>query len=118
MPGGYEQQAKSEIEHDEIVERFARRLRELRTGQGMTQADLAQRAKVTATYISKLESAGAAPGIDLVGKLAAALGVSISDLIVIPQPADHSAASRGMARELFDALLKKADLRTELSRRL
>jgi transcriptional regulator with XRE-family HTH domain len=63
------------IEHEQIVERFAKRLRELRVERGLTQADLADRAEVAVTYISKLEGVGAAPGIDLVGKLADALGV-------------------------------------------
>ena len=72
---------KTKIEHEEVVERFAKRLRELRVGHGMTQAELAERAGVTATYVSKLESAGAAPGIDLVAKLATAIGVGIAELL-------------------------------------
>src|SRR5207302_1736887 len=103
---------KVRIEHDEVVERFARRLRELRVERGMTQADLALRAKVTATYVSKLESAGAAPGIDLVEKLAMALGVGANDLIPIPVPGDRTAGSREQARVLFEALLKTADQQT------
>jgi transcriptional regulator with XRE-family HTH domain len=103
---------KARIEHAEVVERFARRLRELRVARGMTQADLALRAKVTATYVSKLESAGSAPGIDLVEKLATALGVGVTDLIPISQPADPSATSREQARELFDALMGIADQQT------
>lgn len=103
---------KVRIKHDEVVERFARRLKELRVERGMTQSDLAQRAKVTATYVSKLESAGAAPGIDLVEKLAAALGVGLTDLIPLAQPTDPSGAARERARDLFDSLLKKADQQT------
>jgi transcriptional regulator with XRE-family HTH domain len=103
---------KVKIEHDEIVERFARRLRELRVERGMTQTDLARRARVTATYISKLESAGAAPGIDLVDKLASALGVGVNDLIRSMNDIDPSVVSREQARTLFESLLKKADQQT------
>jgi transcriptional regulator with XRE-family HTH domain len=103
---------KVRIEHDEVVRRFAGRLRELRVERGMTQADLARRARVTATYVSKLESAGAAPGIDLVGKLAAALGATVADLIPLPPPADPAAVAREQARALFDALMKSADPQT------
>jgi len=100
------------IEHDEVVERFARRLRELRVERGMTQADLAHRAGVTATYVSKLESAGAAPVIDLADKLATALGVNLADLFPLPLKGDPAAVSRAHARHLFDALLKSADQQT------
>jgi transcriptional regulator with XRE-family HTH domain len=103
---------KVKIEHDDVVKRFARRLRELRVERGMTQADLAQRAQVTATYLSKLESAGAAPGIDLVEKLAAALGTGIADLIPVPSINDPAAVALKQARELFDSLLKVADQQT------
>jgi transcriptional regulator with XRE-family HTH domain len=103
---------KTRIEHEEVVERFARRLRELRVGLGMTQAELARRAGVTTTYVSKLESAGAAPGIDLVEKLAIALGIGITELIQVPSPDDASAVAKEQARELFENLLKIADQQT------
>lgn len=103
---------KVKIEHDEVVGRFARRLRELRVERGMTQADLARRAGVTATYVSKLESGGAAPGIDLVEKLAGALGVNLIELFPAIGRTDSVTAAREQAQDLFNALLKKADLQT------
>jgi transcriptional regulator with XRE-family HTH domain len=103
---------KVRIKHEEVVERFARRLKELRLQRGMTQAELAKRARVTTTYISKLESAGAAPGIDLVEKLAVALGAELNDLIPLSLPQDTSAAARNRARELFEELLELADQQT------
>ena len=57
---------KIQIEHEPIVGVFAARLREVRLSRGLTQADLANRAVVTPTYIAKLEGAKVAPGIDLV----------------------------------------------------
>ena len=74
-------QRKKIIRHDEIVARFGQRLRELRLGTGMSQAELARQADVTTNYISRLEGGGAAPGIDLVARLALALGVPIADLL-------------------------------------
>ncbi len=103
---------KTKIEHAEVVGRFARRLKELRVERGMTQAELAEKADVTATYVSKLESAGAAPGIDLVEKLAVALGVGVTDLIPLTEPADTLAVPREQARVLFEALVKTADSQT------
>jgi transcriptional regulator with XRE-family HTH domain len=103
---------KARIAHDEVVARFAGRLKELRAERGMTQAELARRAKVTPTYLSKLEAAGAAPGIDLVGKLAAALGAGVADLFPPAGPGDPTAVPREQARALFAALLDVADPRT------
>jgi transcriptional regulator with XRE-family HTH domain len=103
---------KTKIEHEEVVERFARRLRELRAERGMTQADLAGRAEVTPTYMSKLERAGAAPGIDLVEKLATALGVGIAELLPVGSSTDAEAVSREQARKLFESVMKNADLQT------
>ena len=103
---------KARIEHEEVVERFARRLKELRAERGMTQAELAEKAGVTTTYVSKLENAGAAPGIDLVEKLATALGVGLAELILGESPADADAVAREQARHLFDSLMKTADLQT------
>jgi transcriptional regulator with XRE-family HTH domain len=103
---------KASIKHDEVVERFAHRLRELRVERGMTQAELAQKASVTTTYVSKLESAGSAPGLDLLQNLATALGVGITELVPISSPEDNSAVAREQARKLFDALMKAADQQT------
>jgi transcriptional regulator with XRE-family HTH domain len=103
---------KTKIDHEEVVARFARRLKELRGERGMTQVDLAERAGVTPTYLSKLEGAGAAPGVDLVAKLATALGVGIADLLPSEPPADAGAVSREQARKLFEALMKTADDKT------
>ena len=69
------------IEHEPNVGVFAARLREVRLSRGLTQADLANRAVVTPTYIAKLEGATVAPGIDLVARLAKALSTSIADLL-------------------------------------
>jgi transcriptional regulator with XRE-family HTH domain len=100
---------KVKIEHEEIVARFARRLRQLRVERGMTQAELAARAGVTTTYVSKLEGAGAAPGIDLVARLARALGTTNHDLLPATDPPDTMKLLRDQARVSFDAILAAAD---------
>jgi len=47
----------------------------------MSQLALAQRAIVTSSYIGKLERGEAAPGIDMLGRLAEALGIEPEKLI-------------------------------------
>ncbi len=105
---------KARIEHAEVVRLFAARLRELRRSRGMTQAELARQAQVTASYVWRLESGGAAPGIDLVERLARALGTTTHDLLPTSAPPDTDVHLRQQARSLFDALLQSADRETLL----
>lgn len=104
MPTG-----KRRVQQAEIVQRFARRLRELRLSRGMTQADLAHRAHITASYVWRLESGGAAPGIDLVDRLAKALGAGVGELVVGDEPPATLAVLQAQAKHLFDALLASSD---------
>jgi transcriptional regulator with XRE-family HTH domain len=102
-------QRKKRIRHDEIVARFGQRLRELRLAKGMSQAELAHQSEVTTNYISRLEGGGAAPGIDLVARIALALGVSIADLLPTSSILDDLESTRQQAKKLFDALVTTED---------
>ncbi len=94
---------------DALVLRFGSRLRELRLERGMTQAFLAAVAEVTETYVSRLESGRAAPGIDLVGRLAKGLGTTVSDLLPADDPPDPATVLREQARRLAEELIRTAD---------
>ncbi|PYN83021.1 MAG: XRE family transcriptional regulator [Candidatus Rokuibacteriota bacterium] len=62
--------------------RFSTVLRQLREAQGMTQADLAKKAKVDQGYISTLEAGQKKnPGINVLKRLARALGVPVGELL-------------------------------------
>ncbi len=100
---------KARIRHAEIVGLFASRLRELRHSRGMTQADLAREAHVTVSYVWRLESGGAAPGIDLVDRLARALGTSVTELLPTTGPAEALPVLRRQAENLFETILQTAD---------
>ena len=102
------------IEHAEIVQHFAARLREVRCSRGLTQAELARQAHVTPSYVWRLESAGAAPGIDLVSRLAAALGTNIHDLLPETASVETVPVLQERARTLFDGLIETADRETLL----
>ena len=103
-----------QIQHGEIVRRFAARLRELRLSRGMTQAELARQVKITAAYVGRLEAAGATPGIDLVERLAVALGTTVADLLPSSSPPETLPLLRDQASKLFESLLKWADRETLL----
>lgn len=94
--------------HAEIVRRFAQRLRELRLARGMTQEVLARRADVTVPYEGKLERGGASPGIDLVERLAAALGVSPTELLPTHEP-DPLEVLREQAESRFRSVMDRSD---------
>jgi transcriptional regulator with XRE-family HTH domain len=100
---------KKEIEYDEIVRRFAGRLREVRVQRGMTQAQLADRAEVSVAYVGRLERGGAAPGVDLVARLAAALGLKAAELLPAEDPPDAKEVLRDQARLLFDGVVQTDD---------
>ena len=68
----------------EIREILALNLRKLRQVQGLSQEELAQRAEIDRTYISSLERSIYAAGIDVVDRLAHALGVEAADLLRRP----------------------------------
>jgi transcriptional regulator with XRE-family HTH domain len=105
---------KPQIKHAEIVELFAARLRELRLSRGMTQEALARAAHVTTSYVGRLESAGAAPGIDLVERLAKALGTTTHDLLPTSAPPETLSLLQDQAQKLFATLLESADRETLL----
>lgn len=97
---------------DELVLRFAARLREVRMARGMTQADLAAATKITESYMSRLEAGKAAPGVDLVGRLAKGLSTTVADLLPEDEPLDTEVVLRKQARILADDLIETAGRET------
>lgn len=100
--------ARRQIKQAEIVRSFAERLRQVRLARGMTQAQLAEGAGVPASYISDLEQAKAAPGIDLVARLATALNTTVAELLS-GGSGPPSPDQRRQLREVFDGLLAEAN---------
>jgi transcriptional regulator with XRE-family HTH domain len=97
---------------EEIVRQFAQRLREVRLLRGMTQADLAQKADVAVTYISGLEGGDTAPGIDLVDRLANALGTTAAELLPSVRPPDAKAVLQDQAQQMFEQLIRVGECET------
>jgi len=105
---------KPPVAKTEIVNRFAAKLRELRTSRGLTQAELARQARVAPSYLWRLESGAASPGIDLIARLAETLGTTVSDLLPDDVAPDSVAVLQQQAQKLFDGLLASADRDTLL----
>lgn len=60
---------------------FARNLRKVRQSKGLSQEELAHKAKVNRTYVSKLETGATWAGLEVICKLARVLNVEPSDLL-------------------------------------
>ncbi|HYV36074.1 MAG TPA: helix-turn-helix transcriptional regulator [Gemmataceae bacterium] len=99
---------KRGIRQAAIVQVFAERLRGLRTSRSMTQRELADQADVTLSYVSRLEAGGAAPGIDLLERLAKALQVGLNELLPAPPAAEPVEAHRQQVRAGLEAVLAKS----------
>ena len=75
--------------HEDPVDvRVRRRLRELRTEQGLTLQQVAQRASIDLSTLSRLEAGKRRLALDHLPALAAALGVSADELIGSRPPQD------------------------------
>ncbi len=77
----------------EVVPGLGGHLRRLRLLRDLTQEELGARAEVKAETVSRVENGVSTPDLDTLSRLAAALGVSLRE--VIPQadgPADEAAS--------------------------
>ena len=103
---------KSRIAHEEAVGLFAERLRELRRSAGKTQRELAREASITETYISKLEAGQAAPGIDLLVRIAGSLGATVAELLPIAPVPNRAEVLQTQAARLFATVVRSGDQQT------
>jgi transcriptional regulator with XRE-family HTH domain len=62
-------------------------IRAIRQGQGMQQAELARRARVSPSHMNKIESGKERPKIETAVRIAQALGVHIDAIAPVIQPA-------------------------------
>ena len=73
---------------------LAANLRRLRHEKGLSQEALAYEAGVNRTYLSKLEKGASYAGLEIIGKLAAVLGVEPAELLRSPIPKRSSGADQ------------------------
>jgi transcriptional regulator with XRE-family HTH domain len=62
---------------NETRERIGQRIAKLRKEQGMTQAELAERTGIQRAHITRIEAGRYSVGIDLLDKIAVALGMEV-----------------------------------------
>ncbi|MFB3923834.1 MAG: helix-turn-helix domain-containing protein [Terriglobia bacterium] len=61
-----------------------RSLQSIRIDKGLSQGDVEKRTGLLRSYLSRVENGHTVPSIDTLGKMAKALGVSVSELIDPP----------------------------------
>jgi transcriptional regulator with XRE-family HTH domain len=87
-------QANATATEESIDARVRRRLRELRTEQGLTLLQVSDRAHIDISMLSRLESGKRRLALDHIPGLAAALGVSADDLLGGAPPSDPRVRSQ------------------------
>jgi transcriptional regulator with XRE-family HTH domain len=65
---------------DNTTKRVAKRLRTLRRERDMTQVDVAEKAKMSSVYYSKIERGVVKPSVEMYERIAKALKVTSSDI--------------------------------------
>ncbi len=68
------------------IERFGQRLRSIRQARKLSLAELGELSQTNLNQISRYERAAVVPTIDIVFRLADALGVSVGELLGSDQP--------------------------------
>jgi transcriptional regulator with XRE-family HTH domain len=86
--------------HDDVDLRVRRRLRELRTQSGLTLDEVATRADIDVSTLSRLESGKRRLALDHLPRLAAALSVSTDELLKAPETEDPRVRSGSHTRHL------------------
>ena len=73
---------------DGVLENVGPRLRALRTERGSTLGEIAEATGISVSTLSRLESGGRRPTLELLLPLARVYGVALDDLVDTPAPAD------------------------------
>lgn len=65
---------------DNTTRKVAKKLKSLRLDRDLTQADIAEKAKMSNNYYAKIERGEVRPSVDIYERLAKALKVTASDI--------------------------------------
>lgn len=95
---------------EEIRMTLAKQIKYLRALRGYSQAQLAERADISLTFVSAIEQAQKWPYPDTLGKIADALQVEVSDLFTSSeQKQDDRNFAKNMLRAIIDGHQKVLD---------
>ena len=81
------------------------RLRALRQDRRLTQEELAERAEIHPTFLAKIEGGQRLPSLEVIRRLAGALGVPVASVVSATDDRDGASSEDRLVSELV-ALLK------------
>ncbi len=84
---------------DAVLDTVGPRLRALRLEQEMTLADLASRTGISTSTLSRLESGGRRPTLELLLPIARVHGVALDDLVGAQSPGDPRVRQQAVTRD-------------------
>jgi len=79
-------EVRGQKESSKLREKFGRRVRFLRVGQGLTQEQLAERAEISVDFLSLIERGRNSPSFENLDDLAQALDVPVAHLFTFKEP--------------------------------
>lgn len=78
-----------------LAAHFGDRLRQKRTELGLTMTDLAERTGMTPSYVSFIEKGQSNPTLEMMVRLAEAVGLELSTMLLPESPRRISAQQKG-----------------------
>lgn len=84
---------------DDVLQNVGPRLRALRGERGRTLSEVAADTGISVSTLSRLESGGRRPTLELLLPLARAYGVALDDVVDVPAPADPRVNGRPVQRD-------------------
>lgn len=99
------------IRHHPLVKVFADRVRERRRALGLSQQALAEKAALNPAYLGRLERGEVSPGLDMLARVAEALGCAPAQLIATEAdtPADGGKLAAALAEGAFTKVAARRD---------
>lgn len=97
-------------EYESLYQAVGKRIRELRIQKGMTQAELAEKARLSLPVISRIETARTKIWLETFTKLAEALEVSPNDILQLDTAADTADYPREFSELLAGCSVSEVDM--------
>lgn len=98
------------IKSNDLTDRIANRVRDLRLERGWSQPELARRSELSNAMVSMVERGERTPSLEALASLASALEVDPAILLTVDEGAGIRADARRLAEELAELKLPRADI--------
>ena len=87
----------------DVPRRLGKRICDVRKGRGVTQEGLAEQIEITPQYLSRIEGGHQSPSVEMLAKLAEALGVELWELFDFGPPQTLKELRKAVTKVTQDA---------------